>query len=75
MLGACFAYGEPVKVKGLNLVKALPGYDLVASTALAVSGAHHGALLQQEGEPRLPPGPNGPRYPATPGWQAIRTTG
>ncbi len=33
------AYGEPVKVKGLNLLSA-PGNDLVASTALAVSGAH-----------------------------------
>ena len=32
-------YGEPVKVKGLNLLSA-PGNDLVAATALAVSGAH-----------------------------------
>ncbi|WP_368274898.1 UxaA family hydrolase, partial [Enterocloster lavalensis] len=32
-------YAEPVKVKGLNLLSA-PGNDLVASTALAVSGAH-----------------------------------
>ncbi|MBQ3224443.1 MAG: UxaA family hydrolase, partial [Oscillospiraceae bacterium] len=32
-------YGEPVLVKGLNLLTA-PGNDLVASTALAVSGAH-----------------------------------
>ena len=31
-------YGEPVKVKGLNLLSA-PGNDLVAATALAVSGA------------------------------------
>lgn len=32
-------YGECVKEKGLNLLTA-PGNDLVASTALAVSGAH-----------------------------------
>lgn len=32
-------YGEEVKEKGLNLLTA-PGNDLVASTALAVSGAH-----------------------------------
>ena len=32
------AYGEPVKAEGLNLLSA-PGNDLVASTALAVSGA------------------------------------
>ena len=33
------AYGEPIKVKGLNLLSA-PGNDLVASTALAASGCH-----------------------------------
>lgn len=32
-------YGDPVVTKGLNLLSA-PGNDLVASTALAVSGAH-----------------------------------
>ena len=32
------AYGEPVTARGLNLLSA-PGNDLVASTALAVSGA------------------------------------
>ena len=32
------AYAEPVKERGLNLLSA-PGNDLVASTALAVSGA------------------------------------
>ena len=32
------AYGEPVKTAGLNLLSA-PGNDMVASTALAVSGA------------------------------------
>jgi altronate hydrolase len=33
------AYGEAVKGKGLHLLNS-PGNDLVASTALAVSGAH-----------------------------------
>lgn len=33
------AYGEPIKEKGLNLLQA-PGNDLVASTALVLSGAH-----------------------------------
>lgn len=33
------AYGEPIKENGLNLLQA-PGNDLVASTALALSGAH-----------------------------------
>lgn len=32
-------YGQPVVTKGLNLLQA-PGNDLVASTALSVSGAH-----------------------------------
>ncbi|MDR1559700.1 MAG: altronate dehydratase family protein [Clostridiales bacterium] len=32
-------YGGPIKEKGLNLLQS-PGNDLVASTALAVSGAH-----------------------------------
>ena len=32
-------YGQPVCTKGLNLLQA-PGNDLVASTALSVSGAH-----------------------------------
>lgn len=36
---AVVEYGDPVTVKGLNLLSA-PGNDLVASTALAVSGAH-----------------------------------
>lgn len=36
---AVVEYGNPVSVKGLNLLSA-PGNDLVASTALAVSGAH-----------------------------------
>ncbi len=33
------AYGDQVRVKGLNLLSA-PGNDLVASTALAAAGAH-----------------------------------
>jgi altronate hydrolase len=33
------SYGEPLREKGLNLLQS-PGNDLVASTALAVSGAH-----------------------------------
>lgn len=36
---AVMSYGERASVKGLNLLSA-PGNDLVASTALAVSGAH-----------------------------------
>ena len=32
-------YGEPVRTRGLNLLRS-PGNDLVASTALAASGAH-----------------------------------
>ena len=32
------AYGQPVRTQGLNLLSA-PGNDLVASTALAASGA------------------------------------
>ena len=33
------SYAEQVQTKGLNLLSA-PGNDLVASTALAASGAH-----------------------------------
>ena len=33
------SYGESLKTKGLNLLES-PGNDLIASTALAVSGAH-----------------------------------
>jgi len=36
---AVLGYGEPVREKGLHLLNA-PGNDLVASTALAASGAH-----------------------------------
>ena len=42
-------YGEPVKVKGLNLLSA-PGNDLVAATALAASGAHILSCSQLEEE-------------------------
>ena len=57
-------YGEPVKVKGLNLLSA-PGNDLVASTALAVSGAIW-CSLPREGEPPLLPRCLRLKYPATP---------
>ena len=43
-------YGEPVKVKGLNLLSA-PGNDLVAATALAVSGAHMVLFTTGRGTP------------------------
>lgn len=36
---AVIGYGDPVETRGLHLLSA-PGNDLVASTALAVSGAH-----------------------------------
>lgn len=45
------AYTEQVQNKGLNLLSA-PGNDLVASTALALSGAHI-VLFTTEGERRL----------------------
>ena len=43
-------YAEPVKEKGLNLLSA-PGNDLVASTALAVSGAHMVLFTTGRGTP------------------------
>ena len=49
-------YGEPVKVKGLNLLSA-PGNDLVASTALAVSGAHMVLFTTGRGTPFASPVP------------------
>ena len=49
-------YGEPVKVKGLNLLSA-PGNDLVASTALAVSGAHIVLFTTGRGTPFASPVP------------------
>lgn len=49
-------YTEPVKEKGLNLLSA-PGNDLVASTALAVSGAHMVLFTTGRGTPFASPVP------------------
>ena len=49
-------YAEPVRVKGLNLLSA-PGNDLVASTALAVSGAHIVLFTTGRGTPFASPVP------------------
>lgn len=49
-------YGEPVKAKGLNLLSA-PGNDLVASTALAASGAHIVLFTTGRGTPFASPVP------------------
>ncbi len=49
-------YGEPVKVKGLNLLSA-PGNDLVAATALAVSGVHMVLFTTGRGTPFASPVP------------------
>ncbi len=50
------AYGEPVKEKGLNLLSA-PGNDLVAATALAVSGAQIVLFTTGRGTPFASPVP------------------
>ena len=50
------AYGEPVQVKGLNLLSA-PGNDLVASTALAASGAQIVLFTTGRGTPFASPVP------------------
>lgn len=50
------AYGEPVKTRGLNLLSA-PGNDLVASTALAASGAHIVLFTTGRGTPFASPVP------------------
>ncbi len=50
------AYGEPVKTKGLNLLSA-PGNDLVAATALAMSGAHIVLFTTGRGTPFASPVP------------------
>lgn len=50
------AYGEPVHAKGLNLLSA-PGNDLVASTALAASGAHIVLFTTGRGTPFASPVP------------------
>lgn len=50
------SYGEPVQNKGLNLLSA-PGNDLVASTALAASGAHIVLFTTGRGTPFASPVP------------------
>lgn len=50
------AYGERVEVPGLNLLSA-PGNDLVASTALAASGAHIVLFTTGRGTPFASPVP------------------
>ena len=50
------AYGECVTEKGLNLLSA-PGNDLVASTALAASGAHIVLFTTGRGTPFASPVP------------------
>lgn len=50
------SYGEPVNAKGLNLLSA-PGNDLVASTALAASGAHIVLFTTGRGTPFASPVP------------------
>ena len=50
------SYGEPVRAKGLNLLSA-PGNDLVASTALAASGAHIVLFTTGRGTPFASPVP------------------
>lgn len=50
------AYGETVKEHGLNLLSA-PGNDLVASTALAASGAHIVLFTTGRGTPFASPVP------------------
>lgn len=50
------SYGEPISCKGLNLLSA-PGNDLVASTALAASGAHIVLFTTGRGTPFASPVP------------------
>lgn len=50
------AYGERVQTRGLNLLSA-PGNDLVASTALAASGAHIVLFTTGRGTPFASPVP------------------
>lgn len=67
------AYGEPVQAKGLNLLSA-PGNDLVASTALAASGAHIVLFTTGRGTPFASPVPtvkissNSPLYEHKKNW-------
>lgn len=55
-ISGVLSYGEPVKAKGLNLLSA-PGNDLVASTALAASGAHIVLFTTGRGTPFSSPVP------------------
>lgn len=67
------AYGEPAAAKGLNLLSA-PGNDLVASTALAASGAHIVLFTTGRGTPFASPVPtvkissNSPLYEHKKNW-------
>lgn len=67
------AYGEQVTAKGLNLLSA-PGNDLVASTALAASGAHIVLFTTGRGTPFASPVPtvkissNSPLYEHKKNW-------
>jgi altronate hydrolase len=67
------AYGEPVTTRGLNLLSA-PGNDLVASTALAASGAHIVLFTTGRGTPFSSPVPtvkissNSPLYEHKKNW-------
>ena len=70
---AVLGYGEPVREKGLHLLNA-PGNDLVASTALAASGAHIVLFTTGRGTPFGAPVPtikissNSPLYQKKRGW-------
>lgn len=67
------AYGEQATAKGLNLLSA-PGNDLVASTALAASGAHIVLFTTGRGTPFASPVPtvkissNSPLYEHKKNW-------
>ena len=67
------AYGETVEEKGLNLLST-PGNDLVASTALAASGAHIVLFTTGRGTPFASPVPtvkissNSPLYEHKKNW-------
>lgn len=70
---AVLDYGEPVREKGLHLLNA-PGNDLVASTALAASGAHIVLFTTGRGTPFGCPVPtikissNSPLFQKKHGW-------
>lgn len=55
-IAGVLSYGERVKTKGLHLLSA-PGNDLVASTALAASGAHMVLFTTGRGTPFAAPVP------------------